>query len=185
MLGMSGFGEVFASVVVAIDTTAPMERRRTGGEAAASHASTREEGDTMTDAREVRDKYTAAFNVHDMDALLRTVSPTGVTVSPEGLSQGHEELASYIGQFWEAFPDVYAMVVESFDVGDVAVDELLMVGTHKGPYMMPDGQVITPTGRPVSLRCCYVCTVENGLIVSLRLYFDQLELRAQLGVPCG
>ncbi|MER6173200.1 ester cyclase [Streptosporangium sp. NPDC001681] len=138
----------------------------------------------MTDAREVRDRYTAAFNAHDMNALLRTVSPIGVTVSPEGLSQGHEELASYLRQFWEAFPDVHAVVVESFDVDDVAIDELLMVGTHTGPYMLPDGQVITASGRPISLRCCYICTIENGLIVSLRLYFDQSELRAQLGLPC-
>ncbi|WP_326640882.1 ester cyclase [Streptosporangium sp. NBC_01755] len=138
----------------------------------------------MTDAREVRDRYTAAFNAHDMDALLRTVSPIGVTVSPEGLSQGHEELASYLEQFWEAFPDVRAVVVESFDVEDVTIDELLMVGTHMGPYMLPDGQVITATGRSVSIRCCYICTIENRLIVSLRLYFDQSELRAQLGLPC-
>ncbi|GAA0825668.1 ester cyclase [Streptosporangium amethystogenes subsp. fukuiense] len=138
----------------------------------------------MTDARKVRDRYTAAFNAHDIDALLRTVSPIGVTVSPEGLSQGHEELASYLEQFWEAFPDVHAVIMESFDVGDVAIDELLMVGTHTGPYMLPDGQVITASGRPISLRCCYICTIENGLIVSLRLYFDQSELRAQLGLPC-
>lgn len=138
----------------------------------------------MTDAREVRDKYTTAFNEHDIDALLRTVSPIGVTVTPEGLSQGTEELASYLEQFWEAFPDIRAVVMESFDVDDVTVDELVMVGTHKGPYALPDGQVVTATGRPVSIRCCYVCTIENGLIMSLRLYFDQSELRAQLGLPC-
>ncbi|WP_406315926.1 ester cyclase [Streptosporangium sp. NBC_01639] len=137
----------------------------------------------MTDAREVRDKYTAAFNEHDIDALLRTVSPIGVTVTPEGLSQGTEELASYLEQFWEAFPDIRAVVMESFDVDDVTIDELVMVGTHKGPYVLPDGQVITATGRPVSIRCCYVCTIENGFIMSLRLYFDQSELRAQLGLP--
>ncbi|GAA3084208.1 ester cyclase [Streptosporangium carneum] len=138
----------------------------------------------MTDAREVRDKYTAAFNLHDMDALLRTVSPAGVTVSPEGLSQGREELSSYLGEFWAAFPDIHAVIVESFDIGDVAIDELMLVGTHKGPYPLPDGRVIEATGRPVSVRCCYVCTVEDGLIVSLRLYFDQSELLAQLGSPC-
>ncbi|WP_214409412.1 ester cyclase [Sphaerisporangium fuscum] len=139
----------------------------------------------MTDARAIRDRYTAAFNAHDMHELLRTVSPTGVTVSPEGVSQGREELASYIGEFWEAFPDVRAVIVESYDAGDVTIDELLMVGTHQGPYTMPDGRIIPPTGRPLSLRGCYICTVENGLIESLRLYFDQLQLLTQLGHPTG
>ncbi|MFI9592650.1 ester cyclase [Nonomuraea sp. NPDC052265] len=134
----------------------------------------------MTVAREVRDRYTAAFNAHDMKALLRTVSPDGVAISPEGVSQGREELASYLKEFWEAFPDVQAVVVESFEVEDSTVDEFLFVGTHKGPYAMPDGQVIPATGRPIRLRCCYVCTIENGFIASLRLYFDQLELLSQL-----
>ncbi|SDI18146.1 Predicted ester cyclase [Sinosporangium album] len=135
----------------------------------------------MTDAREVRDRYFAAFNAHDMDALLSTISPACVATSPEGAAEGHDELASYIGQFWEAFPNMRALTWESFDVGDVTVDEMTFAGTHKGPYAGPNGQVIAATGRTVQLRACYICTIENGSIVSMRFYFDQLEVLAQLG----
>ncbi|MEU5869610.1 nuclear transport factor 2 family protein [Nonomuraea sp. NPDC047529] len=134
----------------------------------------------MNVAREIRDRYTAAFNAHDMEALLRTFSPTGVSISPEGVSQGHAELASYLEEFWAAFPDVQAVIMESFESESTTVDELLMVGTHRGPYVTADGQVVSATGRAIRLRCCYVCTVEDGLMASLRLYFDQLELLAQL-----
>ncbi|GII66744.1 hypothetical protein Skr01_68290 [Sphaerisporangium krabiense] len=138
----------------------------------------------MTEARQVHDRYIAAFNAHDMDALLRELSPEGVTISPDCVTQGCEELASVIEEFWEAFPDVRTNVMESFDDGDTAIDELLMQGTHLGPYRTPGGRVVQATHRPISLRCFYLTTVENGLIVSLRLYFDQLQLRDQLGLPC-
>ncbi|TQS29297.1 ester cyclase [Microbispora sp. KK1-11] len=92
-------------------------------------------------------------------------------------------MGSYLREFWAAFPDVNTVVLESFDVDDMTADELVLIGTHTGPYLGPSGKVIPPTGRPLHLRCCYVCAIENGLIVSLRLYFDQLELLAQLGVP--
>ncbi|MER6511498.1 nuclear transport factor 2 family protein [Nonomuraea sp. NPDC001636] len=134
----------------------------------------------MNVARDVRDRYTDAFNAHDMKALLSTFSPAGVSISPEGVSQGHSELASYLEEFWTAFPDVRAVITESSAGEATTVDELLMVGTHRGPYTMPDGQVLPATDRPLRLRCCYVCTVEDGLITSLRLYFDQLELLTQL-----
>ncbi|MEU6409008.1 ester cyclase [Microbispora sp. NPDC046933] len=137
----------------------------------------------MGEARQVRDRYNAAFNAHDMDALLGTVSPDGAFLTPEGMAEGREQLRSYLEEFWAAFPDLHTVVLESFDVGDMTVDELVLIGTHKGPYMAPGGRVVPPTDRPLYLRCCYVCTIENGLIVSLRLYFDQLELLSQLGVP--
>ncbi|MEV4459730.1 ester cyclase [Microbispora sp. NPDC049633] len=139
----------------------------------------------MTAARDVRDRYTAAFDAHDVEALLRTVNPAVVTVSPEGVTQGRDELAAYLEQFWEAFPDVRTVITETFDVGDTTFDELLMVGTHTGPYTLPDGEVISGTNRRIAVRSCYICTVENDLVVSLRVYFDQLELLTQLRGSTG
>ncbi|MGI5492858.1 nuclear transport factor 2 family protein [Microtetraspora malaysiensis] len=139
----------------------------------------------MTEAREVLNRHTAAFNAHDIDALLRVVSPAAVWISPEGPAEGHEEIASYIGHFFAAFPDIRALVWETVDNGDLAAEELMMVGTHAGTYLMPGGRAVPGTGRPIQLRCCSMCTVESGLIVSLRFYFDQLELLAQLGLLPG
>ncbi|MBX6169522.1 MAG: ester cyclase [Thermobispora bispora] len=139
----------------------------------------------MGEARRVRDRYNAAFNAHDMDALLGTVSPDGAFLTPEGIAEGREQLCSYLEEFWAAFPDVHLVVLEAFELGDLTLDEVVLIGTHRGPYLGPSGTVVPPTGRPLNLRACYVCAIENGLIVSMRLYFDQLELLSQLGVPLG
>lgn len=139
----------------------------------------------MGEARRVRDRYNEAFNAHDIDALLGTVSPDGTFLTPEGVAEGREELGSYLEEFWAAFPDVHTVLLESLDIDDTTVDELVLIGTHKGLYLGPAGRVIPPTGRPLNLRCCYICAIENGFIVSMRLYFDQLELLSQLGEPLG
>ncbi|WP_283135741.1 ester cyclase [Rhizohabitans arisaemae] len=138
----------------------------------------------MTEARRVRDRYLAAFNDHDISALLATFSPTGVVVRPEGTAEGPEEFASHIAEYWAAFPDCRLVVWEAFGAGETAVEEVSFAGTHTAPYLLPSGEVLAPTGRTVYVRGCNVSTVEDGLVISMRLYYDQLELFSQLGVPC-
>ncbi|GII92710.1 ester cyclase [Sinosporangium siamense] len=135
----------------------------------------------MLQASELRDRYLAGFNAHDLDTLLPTFSPRGVTITPEGQAEGREQLAYFLTELWTTFPDLHATVWESIDHTDTTVDEYQLVGTHRGPYPLPDGRIIPATGRPIRVRGCFLCSMEDGFIVSLRVYFDQLELLAQLG----
>ncbi|SDI18118.1 SnoaL-like domain-containing protein [Sinosporangium album] len=139
----------------------------------------------MRTARAAADGYLAGFNDRDMDLVLDTFNPAGFAISPEGAAEGHDELASYIRQLWDTFSDLRAVVWNSMDIGDLAVDEFTFVGTQDGPFLVPNGHVIPPTGRPIRVPGCILCTVENGLIVSVRLYFDQLQLITQLGYRFG
>ncbi|GII96117.1 ester cyclase [Sinosporangium siamense] len=135
----------------------------------------------MNHARQAMDRYISGFCAHDMDMVLSAFSPTAVGISPEGPAEGHEEFASHIALFWQSFPDAHMASWESVDAGDTTVDEVSITGTHTGDPWLVAGVDVPPTGRAVQLRGCYVCTAEYGYIVSLRLYYDQLELLAQLG----
>jgi hypothetical protein len=53
-------------------------------------------------------------------------------------------------------------------------------GTHTGPFLMPGGEVLEPTGQRVAVRGCSVRTMENGLILTDSVYYDQLELLARI-----
>ena len=69
--------------------------------------------------------------------------------------------------------------------GDTAINEWWASGTHTGPLEGPDG-AIPATGKSLTLRGCDVITVQDGLIQSQRVYFDQLSFLAQLGlIPEG
>ncbi|WP_248962732.1 ester cyclase [Sphaerisporangium perillae] len=129
------------------------------------------------------DRLTEAYNSHDVDAITRCYGPRAVTVTPGGVAEGREEIYSYYAEWVGAFPDSVAtpsLLVVSEDTG---VLEFMVTGTHKGPLVLADGVVAEATGRPIALRCCSVCTMEDGAVASHRLYYDQLELAAQLGYP--
>ncbi|WP_432925603.1 ester cyclase [Microbispora sp. CA-135349] len=108
--------------------------------------------------------------------------PGCALVSPEGTADGREEIASVVMRFFTAFPDYRRSVWRTIDVGDCAVNEVTLTGTHKGPLLLPDGEEAQATGRRIYVRCCEVITLENGLVVGYQVYFDQLELLAQLGL---
>ena len=85
-----------------------------------------------------------------------------------------------MGRFFATFPDYRRSTWRKIDVGDCAVDEVTLTGTHEGPLLLPDGEEAQATGRRMCMRCCEICTVEDDLMISYQVYFDQLEMLAQL-----
>lgn len=125
---------------------------------------------------------TDAINMHDIRGILACYSPTAVYVTPSGVAEGHEQIAWMYEQFFTAFPDFH--VTAWFELGDCenpAVTEWTYTGTHKGPFLLPDGREIEGTGRHIALRATCSTFVTDGRIVTHREYFDQLELYSQLG----
>ncbi|MCW2876848.1 MAG: hypothetical protein JWQ95_948 [Sphaerisporangium sp.] len=135
----------------------------------------------MSDVREVTYRLKEAYDNHDLEGITGCYGARGVSVSPGGVAEGGDEIASYHAAFLEAFPD--AMMTPSAEVvcGDTCVMEFTVTGTHNGPFLIPGGEVVEATGRPIAIRGCSILTVEDGRIATHRFYFDQLELVAQLG----
>ncbi len=113
---------------------------------------------------------------------MRLFDPGCALVSPEGTADGREEIASVLTRFFTAFPDYRRSTWRTMDVDDCAVDEVTITGTHKGPFLLPDGEEAPATGRRIVVRSCEIITIQDGLVVSYQVYFDQLELLAQLGL---
>ncbi|GAA1307998.1 transcriptional regulator [Planotetraspora silvatica] len=138
----------------------------------------------MSDARQLPDllyELYESINRHDLDDLLRHFRPNAVLVSPAGVAEGHEEIAWHYEQIFTAFPDLAFTPWESAEPGDPALTEWTVNGTHTGPFLMPNGHALEATGRRVTVRGCSACEMEDDLIVTHRVYFDQLELYSQLG----
>ncbi|MEV8634797.1 nuclear transport factor 2 family protein [Streptosporangium sp. NPDC051023] len=135
----------------------------------------------MTDVVNLVHDFFAVYNAHDLDALARYYAQNAVSVSPGGQGESRDEILSYHVQFWEAFPDVHNTTLQAIAQDDDVAVTALITGTHTGPFLLPGGTVVSPTGRRVHLRCCWIFTLEAGLIVTHLLYWDQLEAYAQLG----
>lgn len=135
----------------------------------------------MSEASEIMIRLTEAYNSHDVEAITRCYAPRAVTVAPGGIAEGLDEIFSYYADWIGAFPDSVVTPSLLVTAGESTILEFMVTGTHKGPLIMAAGEVAEATGRPIAIRCCSVCTIEDGAVASHRLYFDQLELAAQLG----
>ncbi|MEO3872764.1 nuclear transport factor 2 family protein [Nonomuraea sp. B12E4] len=135
----------------------------------------------MSDPRRPLERLRKTFNRHDLEGLAGTFSRGAVLVAPDGVGQDRDEIASYYGAFIEAFPDSLCTPQSVTISGDTLVAEYTLSGTHKGSYLIPGGGVAEATGRHFLVRACSVSNVEDDLIVSHRIFYDQLELGAQLG----
>jgi ketosteroid isomerase-like protein len=133
-------------------------------------------------AREVMDRMTEAFEKHDFDAVSKVYAADAVIVTPEGEIHGREAITDYFRRQLAAIPDSSYELVAGHEAGNVAIDEGYWVGTNTGPLSMPSGETLPATGRSLRLRACDIATVDGGMVVSHRFYYDQLDMLEQLGL---
>ncbi|MEV4179220.1 nuclear transport factor 2 family protein [Nonomuraea sp. NPDC049709] len=131
---------------------------------------------------DVIDQLVTAINAQDLDEVVRCYQPRATVVGPELQAEGLEQIRSYHLHIWEAFPGARMTVWERSTEGDTVAIEGVYTGTHEGPFLSPEGEVIEPTSRPIGIRFCWMFTLEGGVIVSHRLYHDQMEIYSQLGI---
>ncbi|MFC6083439.1 ester cyclase [Sphaerisporangium aureirubrum] len=130
------------------------------------------------------DELITAFNAADFERAATYFAPQATYVCPGGIAEGRAEIASFFALYHEGFPDLVVTPHGGAVCGDLVVLEWIVTSTHTGPFLLPSGEIVPPTGRRVAVRGCDVRTMEDGLISSQRVYYDQLEMLSQLGVPC-
>ncbi len=138
----------------------------------------------MGQARDLMDRLTEAATVKkDLKAIGACFAEDAIAHTPDhGQLKGRAEIVEWWRQLMEAIPDSKFEAAHSYEAGDTAIDEGHMSGVNTGPITMPTGEVFPATGKRVRMRGCDLATVDNGLIVDYRLYFDQMEFMEQLGL---
>jgi len=99
-----------------------------------------------------------------------------------GTMRGIQPFIEWNKVFERAVPDEHLEVRTIVEQGNIVIAEGVYSGTHTGPLATPDGTEIPATGKRISIPYADVFEVENGKVVSHRLYFDQMTLMTQLGV---
>ena len=137
----------------------------------------------MGEAREITDRLLDAYIAGDRDALVRLYATDAVAETPDAPRiEGGTAIADYLMSIRRALPDARRESTTRYESGDTAIDEGFFVGTHTEALIADEGLKVPPTGRSVRLRECNIVTVRNGMAVSHRQYFDQLDLMSQLGL---
>ena len=136
---------------------------------------------TMT-VREAFDKWTEAFNAHDIDEFAGMLADDVVLHAPGGISgEGKDACAQYFAGWLGGFPDAHVEINTVHIIGDVAIEEGTFTGTHDGVLHTPAGD-IAPTGRRVTADYIEVNRFRDGKNTYSNLMFDQLDMLEQLGL---
>jgi predicted ester cyclase len=103
-------------------------------------------------------------------------------VEQEGLfalemSKGKDGAKKFYKAFTTAVPDAKFEVQKTVGVGDYAIVESIMKGTHKGALGS-----IAATKKPVAIHLCDVMKIKDGKVVKASTYQNSLELQVQLGL---
>jgi ketosteroid isomerase-like protein len=138
----------------------------------------------MGQAREVMDRLTEALTTaRDPKAVAGCFAPDAVAVTPDGGEiRGRDAIVEYFHEMTEMVPQATFESLHKYETGNTAIDEGFFGGRNTGPIALPNGERLPATQREIRVRGCDLATVEDGVIVEYRLYFDQAELLTQLGL---
>jgi steroid delta-isomerase-like uncharacterized protein len=136
--------------------------------------------------RELLERYVELYNAGDLDACMELYADDAVQRMHDGVFEGLDAIRNRLARDLEAFADA-KYVVESFvEDGDTFADEWTFTGTNTGPFRLPDGTQVPPTGRQVEILGMELVVVRDGKIVVDNLYYDFMAAVFQLGlVPEG
>jgi predicted ester cyclase len=137
----------------------------------------------MMDPTTIVKRFYDSWNNKDKEAYLADCSESVEISAPGGLVlHGLSGAEMYWNGWCGAFPDNQQIMSTIVGAGDQAAAEGVFEGTHTGSLRAPDGTEISPTGHRLSGRFSEFFVVRDDKIVSVHLYYDQLDVLAQLGL---
>ena len=132
----------------------------------------------------VADEIIAAYNRHDVEAVLSRYDPSAVIASPL-----HPEGAGVDGQretlewAFAAFGDLELRTEVVVSAADQLTTEFSLTATHDGPLQVPGAKTLDATGRRVAIRGVSHQEVDRaGMILSENTSWDVPALLDQLEV---
>jgi predicted ester cyclase len=140
------------------------------------------EENAMDRYRKLLDDYVEWYKARDLDAIMDLYAEDAVQGMPEGTFEGRGTIRERLAQELDAFSDIDWGYVSYVEQGDAFADEWYFAGTHTGPFRLPDGTELPPTGKRVELHGMELVEMRDGKIVVDNLYYDNLSIASQLGL---
>ena len=132
--------------------------------------------------KETIDRYNAAWNAHDLDAIASMHAPDMVFANhTAGESASGEEVRAHIGAIFETWPDINFSTRRLYVRQGLVVQEWTATATHA--KTMRRGELeAEPTGRTVSWDGLDVIPFGDGLVKRKDVYSDSVSILRQVGL---
>jgi steroid delta-isomerase-like uncharacterized protein len=137
---------------------------------------------TAADLKQTIDRYNAAWNEHDLDAIAAMHAEDMVFANhTAGESATGEEVREHIGAIFETWPDISFSTRRLYVRDDLVVQEWTATATHAKTMRRGD-LVAEPTGRTVTWDGLDVIPFEDGLVKRKDVYSDSVSILRQVGL---
>ena len=128
------------------------------------------------------DRYGAAWNGHDLDAIMAEHTPESVfhlhAGAPEAV--GSTAVREAFAATLEQWPDIH-FAAEDVRIGpDHVTLRWTVTATLATPLDLPDAGTAAPSGRQVRFDAVDVLVIDGGRIARKDTYVDSLSLQQQL-----
>lgn len=133
----------------------------------------------MSEPREVVARAHAAANADDHEQHLNLYAEDALITTPGNHSAGRDSIGDFARTWQKACPDAQVIVGNQIVDGNMVAEEFTFDGTHTETLALPDGD-IPATHRHLIVRGALFMRVEEGKIVSERVYLDELDIMSQL-----
>ncbi len=132
--------------------------------------------------REAIDRYNAAWNAHDLDAIVAMHAPDMVFDNhTAGESATGAEVRAHIGSIFETWPDIEFTTRRLYVREGLVVQEWTAAATH-AKTMRRGKLVAEPTGRRIEWDGLDVIPFEDGLVKRKDVYSDSISILRQVGL---
>jgi predicted ester cyclase len=135
----------------------------------------------MSAAAEVATRIVELTDSGNFRARERLIHPDCEIVMSGAGRLTRQGFTRYSQAFATAFPRAEHVLDVIIEFAGAVVIEGTWIATQTGPFETPQGH-IPATGRVMHTRVCLVFHIVGGLAVSIRGYWDQLEMLQQLGL---
>jgi steroid delta-isomerase-like uncharacterized protein len=138
--------------------------------------------DSQADLNETIERYNAAWNAHDLDAIMAMHAPDMVFDNhTAGESATGEDARAHIGSIFETWPDIEFSTRRLYVRPGLVVQEWTATATHANTMRRGD-LVAEPTGNTVTWDGLDVIPFEDGLVKRKDVYSDSVSILRQVGL---
>jgi steroid delta-isomerase-like uncharacterized protein len=135
-----------------------------------------------TSLHDAIERYNAAWNAHDLEAIIAMHAPDMVFANhTAGESADGDEVRRHIGSIFQTWPDIEFSTRRLYVREGLVVQEWTARATHRNTMRRGD-IVAEPTGRTVEWDGMDVIPFENGLVKRKDVYSDSVSIMRQVGL---
>jgi len=124
-----------------------------------------------------------AFNNRDMERIKQIHADDVKVYNPDGtITEPMPPHADELQFLFDTFDFKVEKHIVGFGFGEWTAGISISKGNWVKPITMPDGTVLQPTGKPVSVKIATIARWENDRIAEEYLFWDNADWNRQIGL---